>query len=88
MLSGDPESIRPRQLAPLGLLAAVTAAPFSRPARRGVLLYGGVLGAASVRGGWRLAPVLATMHLTWSAGVVRGLVRLTLARARRAGAPG
>lgn len=77
-----PGSIRPRQLAPVGLLAAaVTAvAPSSlaRPARVFLALYGAVLAAVTARsnGGWRTFPVLATIHATWGTGLILGLSRI------------
>lgn len=81
MLREDPGSLRPRQLAPVGLLAAAVLAlgpkPVARPARAALLAYLLVLGAVAARGqgGWRTVPVLATMHLTWVAGLLRGLAR-------------
>jgi glycosyltransferase involved in cell wall biosynthesis len=81
MLREDPSSLRPRQLAPVGLLAAAVLAlgpkPVARPARSALLAYLLLLGAVAARGegGWRTAPVLATMHLTWVAGLLRGLAR-------------
>jgi succinoglycan biosynthesis protein ExoA len=80
MLRTDPGSLRPRQLAPVGLVAAavVAAAPTraAAPARAALALYCLLLAGASVwtRGGWRTAPVLATMHVTWALGLARGLV--------------
>ena len=76
MLAADPGSLRPRQLAPLGLAGALVAAAV--PGRVGsagrALLgaYAGVLAVATVKGraGWRVAPVLATMHATWVAGLL------------------
>lgn len=76
-----PRSIQPRQLAPPVLLAVLALAAFPNPGRTlaRVLLagYGATLAAASARSraGWRTAPVLATMHLAWGAGLVRGLGR-------------
>jgi glycosyltransferase involved in cell wall biosynthesis len=82
MLLSAPESLQPRQLAPPALVATVLVAGsssrFGRPARRALFVYAFVLGAAAARsdGGWRLAPVLATMHLSWGAGLLRGLATL------------
>ena len=81
MLRGAPDSLRPRQLAPVALAAiAATALTPTRPgrlARRGIGIYGATLLGVAARShaGWRLAPVLATMHLTWGAGFLCGLVR-------------
>jgi succinoglycan biosynthesis protein ExoA len=81
MLADAPESVRPRQLAPLVLLALLASTPVARSARRGVGAYALALSLVAARSGagWRLAPTLATMHVTWAAGVVRGLA----GRARR-----
>jgi succinoglycan biosynthesis protein ExoA len=76
MVAAAPESLRPRHVAPLGLLGAVAAAPASRTARAGLLAYAAVAGGVAVRSGrWRAAPLLATIHLSWGAGVVTGLAR-------------
>jgi succinoglycan biosynthesis protein ExoA len=71
VLAAAPESIRLRQLAPLALLTTVATAPFVRSARAAVGLYASVICVSATRsnGGWRTAPVLAAMHLAWSAGV-------------------
>lgn len=76
MLADHPESLRPRQLAPLALLAITVGAPFLRAARRALAVYGAGVCVAAARstGGWRLAPTLATMHIAWATGVVRGLL--------------
>lgn len=82
MLVSAPESLQPRQLAPPALVATVLAAGSSTrvgpAARRALVVYAGVLCAAAGRSdaGWRLAPVLATMHLSWGAGLLRGLATL------------
>ena len=82
MLAEAPESLRPRQLGPpvlaLTAAAAVLPSPLARPARAGLVRYAGALAAESLRtrGGWRLPIVLATMHLSWGAGLLGGLVRL------------
>jgi glycosyltransferase involved in cell wall biosynthesis len=77
MLAGDPDSLRPRQLAPLGLLVVLAAAPVSRSARRALALYALLVCGVAARsgGGWRVAPTLAAMHVAWGAGVVCGLAR-------------
>jgi succinoglycan biosynthesis protein ExoA len=81
LLAERPGSLRPRQLAPVGLLAAVLAAalpgPSRRPARAAVSLYALTIGAVAARSraGWRTAAVLATMHLAWGAGLVAGFAR-------------
>ena len=78
MLASAPHSLRPRQLAPVGLLAVAVAAagprPLAAPARAALGLYGLVLAGASVRSeeGWRTGVVLGTMHLCWAAGLVAG----------------
>jgi glycosyltransferase involved in cell wall biosynthesis len=80
MLRDAPESLRPRQLAPVVLLAAIVAAaaptPAAKPAQAALVAYAVLLGAVAARshGGWRTAPVLATMHGAWGAGLVRGLL--------------
>jgi succinoglycan biosynthesis protein ExoA len=82
MLVSAPESVQPRQLAPPALVSVVLLAGSSsrvgRAARRALVLYALVLGAAAGRStaGWRLAPVLATMHLAWGGGLLRGLATL------------
>ena len=66
-------------LGALGISTAValagTSSPLGPAARRALVSYALVLGAAAARSdaGWRLAPVLATMHLSWGAGLLRGL---------------
>jgi succinoglycan biosynthesis protein ExoA len=70
MISGAWESLKPRQVAPIGLLAVACAAPFSRHLRVALLGYASVVTAVAVhsRGGWRTAPTLASMHAAWGAG--------------------
>ena len=72
VLSEAPESLRPRQLAPLGLLVAAGAAmagPFRRPARIALAFYGLGVGAVGVRSrNWRTVPVLVTIHVAWGVG--------------------
>lgn len=81
LLAERPGSLRPRQLAPLGLLATIVTAaapgPARRPARAAAALYGLAVGAVAARSGagWRTAAVLATMHLAWGAGLVAGFAR-------------
>jgi succinoglycan biosynthesis protein ExoA len=81
MLAEAPESLRPRQLAPILLLATLAAAAFPgrarTPARAAVGAYATTLAvvAAHSRAGWRTAAVIALMHLTWGAGLVVGSVR-------------
>jgi glycosyltransferase involved in cell wall biosynthesis len=81
MLAEQPHSLRPRQLAPVALLATLAAttlpAQASRPARAAAGAYGLLVGAVAARSGagWRTAAVLATMHVTWGAGLVVGLAR-------------
>jgi len=82
-----PRSIRPRQLAPLALLAtaaaALTPTRLARPARAALVAYGAALAVVTVRssGGWRTFPVLATIHTTWGGGLVVGLVRIAWRKA-------
>lgn len=84
-----PESLRLRQLAPIGLLAVLAAAlgptRAAPPARAVLLAYAALVAMAARRagGGWRTGPVLATIHLCWGAGLVNGLGRLALGGARR-----
>lgn len=79
MLAENPASLRPRQLAPVALLAVGAAAlaptPTRGPARAALGVYGLTLGrvAAGSSAGWRTAAVLATMHACWGAGVLKGL---------------
>jgi succinoglycan biosynthesis protein ExoA len=79
MLVADPESLRIRQLPPVALVAAMVAAPLhSRTGRIARAALGAYVLSVSVvtfraRAGWRTAPVLATMHLAWVAGLLRGL---------------
>lgn len=89
VLARSPESLRPRQLAPAGVLGAavLAVAPGTAGAagRAGLAAYAAVLGAASARERtWHLAPVLATMHVAWGAGLARGLVSGAAKRARGA----
>jgi glycosyltransferase involved in cell wall biosynthesis len=78
----SPRSLRPRQIAPVGLVATATAALLpirvARAARVALAGYGLVLvgTTASSRGGWRTMVVLATIHGVWGAGLVVGLVQV------------
>jgi hypothetical protein len=86
MLAEAPGSVRLRQLVPPALVLTVASAavpgPLARPARAGVALYAALLAVESLRtrGGWRLPVVLATMHLSWGAGLLGGLARPPLGR--------
>ena len=84
-----PESLRPSQLLPPAMLATVAAAagaprPLRRIARAGVAVYAGALAAAGarelgrapVRDALSVPLVLATMHVAWGAGFLRGCGRL------------
>jgi succinoglycan biosynthesis protein ExoA len=88
VLRETPRSLQPRQLAPPALLAAAALAVVPNPAATLARLllgsYGLALAGTAARSsaGWRTAPVLATMHLAWGAGVVFGLA----SRRRRYGA--
>jgi succinoglycan biosynthesis protein ExoA len=81
-----PASVRPRQLAPLGLLGAAATAllPFrvAVPARIAVGGYVVLVAGITVRlrGGWRTMPVLVTMHTVWGAGVVAGAAQVARSR--------
>lgn len=85
-----PSAIRPRQLAPLGLvavvLAALTPSRLAQPARVVVALYGALLAAVTTRsnGGWRTFPVLATIHAAWGSGLLVGLAQIGARKRRRA----
>jgi len=74
------ESIRPRHLAPLGLLAVAAAALAPtrrmRPARFILGVYGTLLAAVTVRsrGGWRTFPTLLMIHGAWGSGLAFGLL--------------
>jgi glycosyltransferase involved in cell wall biosynthesis len=77
-----PGSLRPRQVAPVLLLATATTAAlptdFARAARGALVAYGLVVTvvAATSRGGWRTVPVLVTIHGVWGAGLLAGLSNL------------
>ena len=79
MLARTPRSFRPRQAAPVALVATAVAAAIPTPvapaAWTALGAYALLIAAAAVRlrGGWRTAPVLAVMHWTWGLGVVFGL---------------
>jgi succinoglycan biosynthesis protein ExoA len=91
MLAGAPESIRPRQLAPPGLLITIVAAlvpwPLARLARGGLAAYALIVGGAAARSdsGWRLGVLLPAMHLAWGLGL---MARLPVAALRRLSAAG
>ncbi len=86
MITTYPGSLEPRQLGPIGLLAAAAAAAtpsrFSAPARAAIALYCAVLTIVAARagGGWRTFPVLATVHASWGAGFLAGLATRLAAR--------
>ena len=77
-----PGSVRPRQMAPVALLATAAAAvlpsPSARTARMALTAYALVLSgvAARSRGGWRTPVVLGTMHGVWGAGLLVGLAQI------------
>jgi len=88
MLTGSPNSIRARQLAPLALVATASAAvlpsKLGRAGRAGLAAYaGGIALAARRTGAWRVAPVLATIHLSWGIGFVGGAAHVLRSRAVR-----
>jgi succinoglycan biosynthesis protein ExoA len=70
-ISVAPASVRPRQVAPVLLLAVAAVAPFpiraAQPARIAIGTYALILVGltARLRAGWRTAPVLATIHTVW-----------------------
>ena len=84
MLASEPRSLRPRQLAPLGLVGAVAAATIPSPiaplARASVAAYGIILAGVTAKShaGWRTAVVLSSMHIVWAVGLVVGFARLAL----------
>jgi succinoglycan biosynthesis protein ExoA len=86
MLAEAPESLRPRQLAPIVLLGTLAAAALpgrmQMPARAALGAYTAALAVSSIRSrlGWRTAAVMALMHLSWGAGLVVGSVRLRSTR--------
>jgi succinoglycan biosynthesis protein ExoA len=86
MLADAPESLRPRQLAPIVLLGTLAAAALpgrmQMPARFALGAYMTTLALISARSrlGWRTGAVIALMHLTWGAGLVVGSVRLRTTR--------
>ena len=86
MITTYPRSLEPRQLGPIGLLAAAAAAAtpsrLAGPARAAIALYCGVLTIVAARagGGWRTFPVLATVHASWGAGFLAGLATRLTAR--------
>lgn len=81
-VASAPGSLRPRQVAPVLLLATATTAAlptdFARAARGALVAYGLVVTAvaATSRGGWRTVPVLVTIHGVWGAGLLAGLSNL------------
>jgi GT2 family glycosyltransferase len=82
LLAEEPRSLRPRQLAPLGLLAAIVLAVVPADARDaarlGLGIYAASLAGAAARtgAGWRTGVVFATMHVAWGAGLVVGMAEL------------
>jgi glycosyltransferase involved in cell wall biosynthesis len=82
MIATYPRSVAPRQLGPVGLLAAAAAAAMpwrlARLARGALAAYCGALAIVAARtgGGWRTFVVLATIHASWGAGLVAGFFGL------------
>lgn len=82
MIATYPRSLAPRQLGPVGLLAAAATAAtptrLARLARASLAAYGGALVVASARtgGGWRTFVALTTIHASWGAGLVAGFLGL------------
>lgn len=88
MLTDSPESIRARQLAPLALLGTAAAAllpsKLGLAGRAGLGAYlGGIALEARRTGAWRVAPVLATIHLSWGIGFLGGAAHALRSRAVR-----
>jgi glycosyltransferase involved in cell wall biosynthesis len=88
VLVGSPRSVRPRQLAPIGLLTALSLAAFpgpaAPPARTAVAGYTLLLTVLTVRArNWRLFPVLVTIHLAWGTGLAAGIWSRVTPRAGR-----
>jgi succinoglycan biosynthesis protein ExoA len=85
-----PRSLRPRQLAPLGLVTALIGAaaptPAALPARIALGVYAGVVVTTGARAQerWRTAAVLTTLHLAWGTGLLCGLGKAAVDRGRRA----
>jgi succinoglycan biosynthesis protein ExoA len=81
MLAGSPDSIRPRQLAPLLLvgtaLLALAPGRAGRAGRTGGAVYTSAIALEARRAGdWRVAPVLAAIHLSWGIGFLVGSARI------------
>jgi succinoglycan biosynthesis protein ExoA len=91
-----PGTVRPVHLMLPALVSELVAAlaapqPLRRVARAGLAAYAAALGAQSARAGdapvgdrLALPPVLVTMHVTWGAGFLVGLVRFARPSRRRA----
>jgi succinoglycan biosynthesis protein ExoA len=84
IVASEPRSLRPRQLAPLGLVGVVAAAAIPSPvapaARVTAAAYGVVLAGVTAKShaGWRTAVVLPIMHVVWAVGLIVGLARHAL----------
>jgi succinoglycan biosynthesis protein ExoA len=81
MLAGSPESVRARQLAPLVLVATALLAfapgRAGRAGQAGGAVYAGAIALEACRAGaWRVAPVLATIHLSWGVGFLVGAANM------------
>jgi len=80
MLRTAPGSLRPRQVLPPALVATVAVSPLpwlpGVAARAALAGYGIVLAGVGVtsKGGWRTAPVLASMHLAWGTAFLWGTI--------------
>jgi hypothetical protein len=72
--------LRPRQVLPPALVATVAVSPLpwlpGVAARAALTGYGIVLAGVGVtsKGGWRTAPVLASMHLAWGTAFLWGTI--------------
>jgi succinoglycan biosynthesis protein ExoA len=88
MLAGSPESVRPRQLAPLILVAtallALAPGRAGRAGQAGSAVYAGAIALEARRSGdWRVAPVLTTIHLSWAIGFLAGAANILRRRTVR-----
>jgi len=87
VLARAPSSLRPRQLAPLGLVATIAGSllpgPQARAARLALGAYLTAVGMAAARSrNWRTAPVLVAIHVAWGSGFLAGAWRLAAAGRR------
>jgi succinoglycan biosynthesis protein ExoA len=81
MLADSPDSVRPRQFAPLILVAtallALAPGKAGRTGQAGGAVYASVIAVEARRAGdWRVAPVLAAIHLSWGIGFLGGAANI------------